>query len=44
MIAGLLPKEINAEITQSYVVEGPMPIESVEEWAKLNGSGRTIRH
>ena len=44
MIAGLLPKEINAEITQRYVVEVPMPIGSIEDWAKLNGDGKTIKH
>ena len=44
VIASLLPKEIDLEVAQSFVVETPMPIEDIEEWAKLNGSGQTIKH
>src|SRR3990167_3090058 len=32
VIASILPKEIAAEITQSYVVRMPQPVATVDEW------------
>lgn len=39
IIAGLLPKEIEANIAQSFVARLPMPVASTDEWIRIHGPG-----